>query len=125
MSKESGEPKAWIIVVLGLWVLASPFVFGVAGGYRTSLVVTGVVVAVLAAWRAVQPDAKVPLPFLPLVVILFGLYTIGSPFLFGGGFDVHGITLIVSGIVFVVMPAMMINRMLNDEMEQTGGTAGS
>jgi hypothetical protein len=48
-----------------------------------------------------------------------------SPFLFGSGFDVHGITLIVSGIVFVVALARMINQMLDGEMEQTGGTAGS
>lgn len=123
MAADSGEPKAWIISALGVWVLVSPFVFGIAGGYRTSLVVTGVVVAILAGWRAVQPDARVPLPFLPLVVILFGLYTIASPFLFGSGLDVHGITLVISGIVFVVMPAMMINRMLNEEA-RAGDTAG-
>lgn len=114
---------AWIISVLGLWVLVSPFVFGITGTYQLSLIVTGVVVAVLAAWRATQPDDRVPLPFLPLVVILFGLWSIASPFLLGSGFDVHGITLVISGIIFVVMPAMMINQMIN-EQTQTGGTAG-
>lgn len=116
---------AWIIAVLGLWVLVSPFVFGISGSYRTSLLVTGVVVAVLAAWRAVQPDEKVPLPFLPAVVILFGLWTIASPFLLGSGFDVHGITIIVSGVVFVAMPAMMINKMINESTSGAGGTTGS
>jgi hypothetical protein len=107
MATDTGEPVAWIVAALGLWVLVSPFVFGIAGGYRTSLVVVGVLVAVLAGWRAAQPDERVPLPFL-----------------FGDGLDVHGITLVVSGVVFVVVPAMMINRMLDEEAGEAGGTSG-
>jgi hypothetical protein len=104
-------------------VLVTPFVFGITGGYQTSLVATGVVVAVLAAWRAVQPDSRVPLPFFPLVVILFGLYTIGSPLLFGSGLDSHGITLALSGVVFVVMPAMMLDQMLDEQSQDAVGLA--
>ena len=111
-----GPPAAWIVVVLGLWVLVSPFVFGVSGGVQTALVITGVVVAALAAWRAVQPDEKVPLPALPLAVIIFGIVTIASPFVWGNGVSsTHGITLVISGLVFIVIPAVMINQMIQEQ----------
>jgi hypothetical protein len=71
-------------------------------------------VAVLAGRRAIQPDAEVPLPTLPPVVVPFGLYTVASPFLPGSGLDVHGITLVISGPVSVVIPAMMITRLLGE-----------
>lgn len=104
------------MAVLGLWVLVSPFAFGVTGVFQIVLVVSGIVVAVLAAYRGMQPDEKVPLPALPLAVIVFGLVTLASPFLFGNGItDTHGITLVVSGLVFVVIPAVMINQMIDEQ----------
>lgn len=111
-----GPPLAWLVAVLGLYVLVAPFAFGLTGTYQTSLIVVGVIVAVLGAWRAWQPDEKVPLPFLPLAVIVLGLFTIAAPFLFGNGVgDTAGITLVVAGLVFVVLPAMMVNRMINEQ----------
>jgi hypothetical protein len=111
-----GPPLAWLVAVLGLYVLVAPFVFGFAGTYQTSLIVAGLIVAVLAAWRGWQPDEKIPLPFLPLAVILLGLYTIAAPFLFGNGVsDTAGITLVISGLVFIGIPAMMINQMINKQ----------
>lgn len=107
---------AWLVAVLGLYVLVAPFVFGLSGTYQTSLIVVGLIVAVLAAWRGWAPDEKIPLPFLPLAVILLGIYTIAAPFLFGSGVgDTVGITLVVSGLVFIVIPAMMINQMINQQ----------
>lgn len=115
-----GPPMAWVVAILGLYVVAAPFVFGLTGTYQLSLVVAGLLVAVLGAWRAWQPDEKVPLPFLPLAVVLLGLYTIASPFLFGSGVgDTVGITLVIAGLVFVVVPAMMVNKMINKQQEQT------
>lgn len=111
-----GPPAAWIVALLGLWVLAAPFVLGASGTYRAVLIVSGIVVALLAAYRGLQPDENVPLPALPLAVIVFGIVTVASPFLFGNGVsDVLGITLVVSGLVFVAIPAMMINRMINEQ----------
>lgn len=111
-----GPPLAWLVAVLGLWVLVSPFVLGASGTYQIVLIVSGVVVAVLAAYRGMQPDEKVPLPALPLAVIIFGLITIASPFLFGNGVSsTLGITLVISGLVFIVVPAVMINQMINKQ----------
>lgn len=114
-----GPPLAWLVSVLGLYVLVAPFVFGLSGTYQTSLIAVGIIVAVLAAWRGWQPDEKVPLPFLPLAVAVLGIYTIASPFLFGNGVgDTLGITLVVSGLVFIVVPAVMVNQMINKRQGQ-------
>lgn len=111
-----GPPAAWIVTILGLWVLASPFVLGASGLYQTILIASGIVVAVLATYRGLQPDEKVPLPALPLAVIIFGIITIASPFFFGNGVnDTLGISLVVSGLVFIVIPAVMINQMINEQ----------
>lgn len=112
-----GPPAAWIVVLLGLWVLGSPFVLldSPTGTYGIVLIVSGLIVAVLAAYRGLNTDEAVPLPALPLAVIAFGIVTIASPFLFGSGLDTHGLTLVVSGIVFVVIPAVMINQMINEQ----------
>lgn len=111
-----GPPAAWIVTVLGLWVLVSPFVFGITGTYQLVLIISGIVVAVLAAYRGMQPDEKVPLPALPVAVIAFGIITIASPFLFGDGVSTTlGITLVVSGLVFIIIPAVMINQMINKQ----------
>lgn len=102
--------------MLGLWVLVAPFVFGVTGTYQVVLIVSGIIVAVLAAYRGLKADEAVPLPALPLAVILFGLVTIASPFVFGDGIGgTLGITLVISGVVFVVVPAVMINQMIDEQ----------
>lgn len=104
------------MAVLGLWVLVSPFVFGVGGTFTIVLAVSGIVVAALGAFRGMKTDDEVPLPALPLAVIVFGLVTIGSPFLFAqNALGIHGITLIVSGVVFIVIPAVMINQVIKEE----------
>lgn len=112
---------AWVVAALGAWVLISPFAFGVTGTYQLSLIVTGLVVTILAAYRGLMPDEKVPLPLLPLAVIVFGLWSIASPFVVGDGLgSILGITLVISGVVFIVVPAVMINQMID---EQTGTEA--
>lgn len=113
-----GPNAAWVVAVLGLYVLVSPFVFldGATGTYGIVLIVSGIVVAALAAYRGLRPDEDVPLPALPLAVIIFGIVTVSSPFLFGDGVSsTLGITLIASGLVFIVIPAVMINQVINEQ----------
>lgn len=111
-----GPPAAWLVALLGLWVLVAPFVFGTTGTYQIVLVVSGIVVAVLAAYRGMKTDDEVPLPALPLAVLLFGLITIASPFLLGAGVsDVLGITVVISGLAFVIVPAVMIDQVSNEQ----------
>lgn len=113
-----GPNAAWVVAVLGLYVLVSPFVFldGAMGTYGIVLIVSGIVVAALAAYSGLRPDEDVPLPALPLAVIIFGIVTVASPFLFGDGVSsTLGITLIASGLVFIVIPAVMINQVINEQ----------
>lgn len=104
-----GPPMAWIVTILGLWVAASPFVLGASGTYLGVLVVSGLIVAVLAAYRAMNPDEKVPLPALPLVIVFFGIVTVASPYIFGDGLSsTLGQSLVFSGAVFIVLPLLMV-----------------
>lgn len=47
---------SWINVVLGLWLIISPFVFGNSGNTRVlyNEIIVGIVVVVLAAWSALS-----------------------------------------------------------------------
>jgi hypothetical protein len=44
--------QQWVNVVLGLWVIAVPFVGFAATGLTWALVITGAVIAILAIWGA-------------------------------------------------------------------------
>lgn len=111
-----GPPAAWIVVVFGLWVLVSPFVFGVTGTYMGILVVAGALVAILAAYRGMNTDENVPLPALPIAVFILGIVTLGSPLVFADSLtSIHSATLYVSGIIFIVIPAMMVNKAINKQ----------
>jgi hypothetical protein len=47
----------WLNGILGIWVLVIPFI-GVSGSsLTTTLVVTGVVIAILGFWAAASPKA--------------------------------------------------------------------
>ncbi len=50
---------SWPSVVLGLWTIASPWVFGFVGAGRWNSVVLGIIVALLALWseRVLSPRA--------------------------------------------------------------------
>jgi hypothetical protein len=47
---------SWINVVLGLWLIVSPFIFGNAGNTRVlyNEIIVGIVVVILAAWSALS-----------------------------------------------------------------------
>lgn len=113
---------AWVVSLVGLYVIASPFIFGLTGTYQISLVASGIIVAILAAYRGWQPDEKVPLPALPVAVLILGVWTILSTFLFGNGVsDTAGITLVIAGLIFIVVPAVMVNQMINKQHATEAG----
>lgn len=112
-----GPPLAWLVAVLGLYAVAAPFAFGVASTtYLASLVVTGAIVTVLAAYRGMKTDEEVPLPALPAVVGILGLWLIANPYVFGEGTDsTLGLTLVVAGIVVTVIPIGMIVQVMKEK----------
>jgi hypothetical protein len=50
---------SWINVLLGIWVLISPWVLGFAGHATpmTNNVITGIVIIILAAWSALATSS--------------------------------------------------------------------
>lgn len=47
----------WILVILGLWLVLSPFVLNIAGTGRWSNIIVGIVVAVLGYTAAKSASA--------------------------------------------------------------------
>lgn len=103
-----GPKPALLVAVAGLAAAAAPTALGATGNYQIIPAVAGVLIAVLAVFRAVKPDEEVPLPALPAAVIVLGLATLASPFLLGSGLDTTGIVLVVAGLISVALPVKMI-----------------
>ncbi len=54
-----GTWQHWVNAILGLWVLAVPFLFGVTGtALMWTLVISGLVVAVLGIWGASESQSE-------------------------------------------------------------------
>lgn len=97
---------SWLGALVGLWVLASPFVLSGAVDSGTALwstVGAGAVIAILAIYGAytirtsVASDAN-SLPELGgWVAGLAGLWIVGSPFVIGG--DIAGTAMMASNVV--------------------------
>jgi hypothetical protein len=69
-----------INVVLGGWLVASPWVFGYVGTSAAwNSVVIGALILIIGATRVVSLAG----PFLARVNLVFGLWTIASPWIFG------------------------------------------
>ncbi len=50
--------QQWTNVLLGLWIIASPFLFDNADSLSTNLIVSGLIVAALALWGALEHQAR-------------------------------------------------------------------
>lgn len=49
--------QAWINFILGIWVIIVPYLNMTESGLKTTLVITGIVIAVLGAWGAIEKRA--------------------------------------------------------------------
>jgi hypothetical protein len=50
--------QQWVNVVLGLWIVAVPFVGFTATGSLWALVITGALIAILAIWGAQETQTE-------------------------------------------------------------------
>lgn len=66
-------------LVLGLWLIVSPFLFGYTGGAMTNSVILGIVVAILAVVRLTAPTQS----WASWLNGVAGLWLIVAPFIFG------------------------------------------
>src|SRR3954469_7890715 len=75
---------SWLNFILGIWLIVSPFVFlyrGISEALWDNVVV-GILVALLAIWRAVADDTE-GMTIVSWVMALLGLWTLISPFVLG------------------------------------------
>lgn len=69
-----------INVVAGLWLIISPFLFGLVGGVVANSIIVGIIVAVLALIRALNPEQAM---WASYVNIVLGVWLIVSAFIMG------------------------------------------
>lgn len=48
---------SWVNAVLGLWLIAAPFVLHYGGTARTNDIIVGIIMAVLGAWSAMASNS--------------------------------------------------------------------
>ncbi|MFB6217634.1 MAG: SPW repeat protein [Halobacteriaceae archaeon] len=120
-----GPPPAWLVALLGVWTVISPFVLGATSTTHTaSLVVAGILVAALAAYRGMYADEDVPLPALPVAIVVLGLWLIADPFVLGDGTgSTLGLVTVVVGVIVALIPAVMIVQLLREESEGEASAA--
>lgn len=55
---------SWVNAALGIWLILSPFFFGVAGDHRVlwNFVVVGIIVTALGVWSALATELGRPTP---------------------------------------------------------------
>jgi hypothetical protein len=93
-----------INILLGIWLLVSPWVFGYHAAGPTALlnsVIVGAVIAILAANRFESPRSKMALSWVNLVL---ALWTIASPWVYGYAANVGGVRdNVILGVVIAVL----------------------
>lgn len=105
VQKQRTAGANWVNVILGIWIVISPFVLGFSN--RTAMmwndVATGAAIIVLALARSAGRAA------LPLNVLL-GLWLIVSPFILGASRPVAVRNNIVLGIIVAIVALMSTHR---------------
>jgi hypothetical protein len=74
---------SWVNFILGLWLIVAPFVLlyrGISAALWDNIIV-GVVIAILAGWRALGKESA-RMTVTSWLVALLGLWTIAAPFVF-------------------------------------------
>lgn len=70
----------WVVLVLGVWTVATPFVFGFAGETAAmNAWVVGVVLAAMGLWALARPAHPAP----PIVGFVAGAWLVIGPWEFG------------------------------------------
>lgn len=99
--------------VLGLWLVAAPFVFGVSGAGLWNAVIVGSLIVMVGGynWYLTTKDREVSVAGASLNALL-GLWVIAAPFLFSPGTTALWNDVIVGAVVvtFATYNAYVANR---------------
>ncbi|RME43876.1 MAG: hypothetical protein D6791_14485 [Chloroflexi bacterium] len=95
----------FINLVLGLWLLVSPWVLGFANMTTPlwSHIIVGAIIALLALWRALEP-ADEGRAWASWVMAILGLWSVVSPWVFGYNTTVNWmLSDIIAGIIVAAL----------------------
>jgi F0F1-type ATP synthase membrane subunit c/vacuolar-type H+-ATPase subunit K len=91
----------WVNLVLGIWLIISPFVIGFAGtGLSRSNVIFGIIIAILSLFQVSSPSESAWAGWLNA---LFGLWILVSPFVLG----FMGLGALWNGIILGIIVAVI------------------
>ncbi len=97
----------WVNVVAGLWLIASPWVLGVAQIQSAAWTawVLGVLIAIAALWALAQPVAQVP----EWCNVVLGILAIISPWVLGFSNLANPTwSIVIAGIVVLVLSGWVV-----------------
>lgn len=112
-----------INILLGLWLLVSPWVFGYHEGAAATLnsVIVGALIAILAASRLASFRTSVGLSW---VNVLLALWTIASPWVYGYGANIGGVRdNVILGVAMAALAIVSGSVTVADEKHPPGAPA--
>ena len=105
----AGRSLSWVVALIGLLELVSPFVLGFSG-LTTPLynsIIFGILLIILGVWAANSKDARTDRT-LDIVNAIIGVWLILSPFILG--FSMHSVAAmwdsIIAGILTIILGAI-------------------
>lgn len=113
-----------INILLGLWLLASPWVFGyqtVGTAAMLNSVVVGALIAVVAAGRLASLRTSVGLSW---VNVVLALWTIASPWVYGYAANIGGVRdNVILGVIMAALAIWSASATVANERHPTGAPA--
>ncbi|MFA5925830.1 MAG: SPW repeat protein [Parcubacteria group bacterium] len=80
MDNTTVKTASGINIVAGIWLIIAPFLLGFTGALRTSDIVFGIIIAILALIRVSAPEEA---PWVSWINMIFGIWILLSPFFLG------------------------------------------
>lgn len=110
--------------ILGLWIIATPFVWSTPESMLWSNVAAGVIIALVAAYGAYRlfEDTMIHLA-VPVITAILGLWIVVSPFAFDGVAEAVLTSNVVVGIVVFLLSAYVGYLGRDRGFATTGGQA--
>lgn len=100
-NEQQVRTTGWINFVLGLWLIASPFLIGFSGtGLSRNNVIFGIIVAILSLFQVSSPSESAWAGWLNA---LFGIWVLVSPFILGFA----GMGALWNGIIVGIVVAVL------------------
>lgn len=100
---------SWVNFILGLWLIVAPFAL-VYRGISAALwdnVIVGIIVAVLAGWRALGKES-VRMTVTSWAIAVLGLWTLAAPFALRYNGNAHAMwNNVIVGIVLAIIATYM------------------